>query len=250
MAAGPSFGILAPEPDWLVPVAAERQHWRPETKMRRLQILLGLIPLGACATAAFQILSTSPPTPVIIERGAIPLPIIQDSIVATAESPTRVAPTSPVPTSTRAVIRDANVTGSTPRHPTHPWPALPGTHPPVLPPAIAGNPTPPTPLPVSASHAIRQAHNPKAVSQPESSQPQAPTTSEPSTTPAPSKSSAPAETLDSHEGRSDTTENSASIVPVQQCLGQTRFGSRCRRKTRDASGFCYQHRGQVTAQPE
>lgn len=250
MAAGSSFGILAAEPIWLVPVAAVQQNWRPENMMRRLQILLGLIPLGACAAAAFQIHAATPPAPVIIERGAIPLPVGQNPIVASPETPTHVAPTFPVPVSTRAVVADANAVGPTSRGAMPTLPALPSTHPPVLPPAIAVRPTPPTSLAVRATVAIAPARAPKAASQPARTQPQTPATSESSVTQTTLESSTSAEAPDSDEGRSPTAESSASLTPVQQCAGQTRSGSRCRRKTRDASGFCYQHRGQATPQPE
>jgi hypothetical protein len=50
-----------------------------------------------------------------------------------------------------------------------------------------------------------------------------------------------------HQGQS----TSATLAPAgataalkQQCLGTTKSGSRCRRKTTDPSGWCYQHKPQ------
>jgi hypothetical protein len=48
-----------------------------------------------------------------------------------------------------------------------------------------------------------------------------------------------------HQGRSGNSrriETAGTAHQKQQCLGTTKSGSRCRRKTSDPCGYCYQHK--------
>jgi hypothetical protein len=206
--------------------------------MRRLRTLLGLIPICTCAAAGVQLLSGRPAAaPLRVERSAVPLPAAS----LPAEALTPVAPAAPAP---RLAVRPVRTPGP---------PALTrssgsrtnygAVHPPVLPPAtVAARAA----LPAAAviTHVPAQSTRPPhAAEAPHAAKPVA-------GDPDPAAAAPPAPVPDAARVNPEGTPAEAIAAEdtalSQQCQGTTRSGARCRRKTRDASGFCYQHRSQAS----
>jgi len=206
--------------------------------MRRLWILLGLIPLGACTAAGVQALSgASQSSPIVIERGAVPLPVALTRAPVTAPDPITVTATPQVQ-STAAITPPAQ-SGST----SVPTVSIPRSlvktaygiaTPPVLPPANAVRSSVPAPASATDHPEVR---TPLPAQEAQPSRVDPPPSGEPTAVP-PSTESGPATT----EGNAAAGQEEVPSGLALQCQGLTRAGARCRRKTRDASGFCYQHR--------
>lgn len=211
--------------------------------MRRLRTLLCLIPLGACTTAGVRLLSGRPAVALLgVERGAVPVPAAPIPIQDDARDS---APSAVIP-----ALRDPSPGARPARFAPLPAPRMltrraagDGDYrtvkPPVLPPATSAAAHPvPAPITPGVSRAAPElrstgrTRDPRPVSdEPEKAAPPPPL--------APDAASPHTESAMPVDGAPDTS------IRSQQCQGITRSGERCRRKTRDTSGYCYQHRSQV-----
>ena len=178
--------------------------------MRFFPVMLGAIWFLLCATVTYRLSVGARPasSQVRVEPQAIAVPAAAQPHAAPQAAPAVPLPAAPAPA----------LPAYSPQQPAAPpasgsWSATPAVPPPTAPPPVYASPQP---IP---------SHYPEVEAEQR-----------------PSRRRRRASRRDA-EAPGTAAEAQDSESPSARCQGVTKKGAQCRRKTRDPSGFCYQHQG-------